>query len=107
MGIGPTVEWSEIAMLAGILATVAAPVAWVWQDNRRAIHHLHRRVNILSAQIAADKLEAARTFVSSEAVTRVEKWLVASEARMAAAIEAVGGRIDRALEAALSRQRSS
>ncbi|MFC7399607.1 hypothetical protein ACFQU1_20550 [Chelatococcus sp. GCM10030263] len=107
MGLGPTVEWSEIATLAGILAAVAAPLAWVWQDNRRAIHHLHRRLDALSAQLAADKLEAARTFVSSEAVMRVEKRLAASEVRMAAAIEALGGRIDRALEAALSRPRSS
>ncbi len=106
MALGPTVEWQEIALLAGVLTAAAAPIVWVWRDGRSSIRDLHSRVDKLKEEVAADKLEAAKTFVSAEAVARVEKRLVASEERMAAAIERLGERIDRAMETLIERRRS-
>lgn len=103
-------QWQELAMIAALLSAVAVPIAWVWRDNRASIQKLHDRLDVAKAaadlkietlkdDLAAYQLDAARTFASNDTIVRVEKRLIASEERMAAAIDKLGDRIDRAVEA--------
>ena len=103
MALGGTIEWQEITLLITIMGGLATPIIWTWRDNRAGVQAAHRRIDDLKSEIAAYKLEAARTFVTTEAISRIESRLIATEERMVASMEKISDRLDRAIEARSSR----
>lgn len=98
MGLGNTIEWQEVTLLITIIGGLATPIIWTWRDNRAAARAAHRRIDDLKSEVSDYKLEAAKTFVTSEAIARVESRLIVTEERMMASLEKLGDRIDRAIE---------
>lgn len=99
-----SIDLQPLMWVAGLLTIIAAPIAWVWRDNRGSIKEAHQRVDALHREVGEYKLEAARSFVTNEMVVRLEKRLIASEERMAAGFEKLGDRIDRSITHLISSQ---
>lgn len=105
MALGATIEWQEVTLLITVMGGLATPIIWTWRDNRAGIQAAHRRIDELRDEVGAYKLEAAKTFVTTEAIARVESRLVVTEERMVASMEKLGERIDRAIERGSVRSR--
>ncbi|MBB4041992.1 hypothetical protein GGR34_003677 [Microvirga flocculans] len=103
MALGGTIEWQEVTLLITIMGGLATPIIWTWRDNRAGVQAAHRRIDDLRTEIAAYKLEAAKTFVTTEAIARIESRLIATEERMVASMEKISDRLDRAIEARAGR----